>query len=55
MARVFGLFFSDFSVRLFGCALALYVGITAYGFITDAFAKADAAFEQIHNATEGKR
>lgn len=37
MARIFGLVFSGFMVRLYGAAMALYVGIQAYGFITHAF------------------
>jgi hypothetical protein len=37
MARIFGLVFSGFMVRLYGAGMALYVGIQAYGFITHAF------------------
>ncbi len=38
MARIIGLPFSGFMVRLYGAGLALYVGITAYQFIRAAFA-----------------
>jgi hypothetical protein len=37
MARTFGLLFSGFMVRLYGAGLALYVGISAYNYITEVF------------------
>lgn len=37
MARIFGLVFSGFMVRLYGCAIALYVGLTVAHLVTDTF------------------
>jgi hypothetical protein len=50
MERIFGLVFSGFTVRAFGVCLALYVGITAANFASDAFNKAAAGFEQVKAA-----
>lgn len=50
MERIFGLLFSGFSVRAFGVALALYVGIEAAAFISDAFNKTAAGFEAVQKA-----
>lgn len=47
MARIFGLLFSGFMVRLYGAALAVYVAVTVGSYVHHVFAAVNTALNVV--------